>query len=86
MKNLIAELLIRLAQKEVESKELMVQVEALEVVVTALLRKLDGEQLQQITDSISSAMATAAEACPYNAADSSQLNAYIQRLLVYPRS
>ncbi|MFC0139329.1 hypothetical protein ACFFJN_03960 [Erwinia mallotivora] len=54
--------------------------------MTALLRKLDGEQLRQITDSISSAMVTAAEACPHNAADSSQLNGYIQRLLVYPRS
>ena len=38
MKNLIAELLVKLAQKEEESKELVAQVEALEIVVTALLR------------------------------------------------
>ncbi len=37
MKNLIAELLVKLAQKEEESKELVAQVEALEIVVTALL-------------------------------------------------
>ena len=35
MKNLIAELLVKLAQKEEESKELVAQVEALEIVVTA---------------------------------------------------
>ncbi len=35
MKNLIAELLVNLAQKEEEAKELTVQVEALEIVVTA---------------------------------------------------
>ena len=39
MKNLIAELLVKLAQKEEESKELVAQVEALEIVVTALLRQ-----------------------------------------------
>ncbi len=40
MKNLIAELLVKLAQKEEESKELVAQVEALEIVVTALLRQM----------------------------------------------
>lgn len=33
MKNLIAELLFKLAQKEEESKELCAQVEALEIIV-----------------------------------------------------
>ncbi|WP_158783367.1 anti-adapter protein IraP [Pantoea sp. BAV 3049] len=86
MKNLIAELLVRLAEKEEESKELVAQVEALEIVVTALLRKLDGEQLQQITDNISVAMETAANACPASTEDSSLLNSYIQRMLTHPRS
>ncbi len=36
MKNLIAELLFKLAQKEEESKELCAQVEALEIIVTAM--------------------------------------------------
>ena len=42
MKNLIAELLVKLAEKEEESKELVAQVEALEIVVTALLRHHEG--------------------------------------------
>lgn len=40
MKNLIAELLVKLAQKEEESKELVARAEALEIVVTALLRQM----------------------------------------------
>ena len=38
MKNLIAELLVKLAQKEEEAKELTVQVEALEIVVIQAVR------------------------------------------------
>ncbi|MGB9097493.1 anti-adapter protein IraP [Erwinia sp.] len=85
MKNLIAELLVRLAEKEEESKELVAQVEALEIVVTALLRKLDSSQFQQITDSITTAMATATKSEAINPEDSSLLENYIQRLLLHPR-
>lgn len=86
MKNLIAELLVRLAQKEQESKELVAQVEALEIVVTALLRKMDGGQLQQINDSISEAMQTASVTVePELCEDMSLLENYIQRLLNHPR-
>jgi hypothetical protein len=86
MKNLIAELLVRLAQKEQESKELVAQVEALEIVVTALLRKMDGGQLQQINDSISEAMQTASITVePELSEDISLLENYIQRLLNHPR-
>ncbi|KMV69273.1 hypothetical protein WB66_16345 [bacteria symbiont BFo1 of Frankliniella occidentalis] len=86
MKNLIAELLVRLAQKEQESKELVAQVEALEIVVTALLRKMDGGQLQQINDSISEAMQTASVTVePELSEDISLLENYIQRLLNHPR-
>ncbi len=48
MKNLIAELLLRLAEKEEASKDLVVQIEALEIVLTAMLRQLDAEQHHQI--------------------------------------
>lgn len=86
MKNLIAELLVRLAQKEEESKERGAQVEALEIVVTALLRKLDGEQRQQINTSISEAMLTASTSiAPDYTRDASLLENYIQRLLHHPR-
>ncbi|WP_338561523.1 anti-adapter protein IraP [Erwinia sp. E_sp_B04_7] len=87
MKNLIAELLVRLAEKEEESKELVAQVEALEIVVTALLRKLDSAQLQQISESITTAMdtATANSADTINPQDTVMLENYIQRLLLHPR-
>ncbi|MTD27171.1 anti-adapter protein IraP [Erwinia sorbitola] len=86
MKNLIAELLVRLAEKEEESKELVAQVEALEIVVTALLRKLDSNQLQQINTSISEAMHTASTSmAPDYTKDASMLENYIQRLLNHPR-
>lgn len=87
MKNLIAELLVRLAEKEEESKELVAQVEALEIVVTALLRKLDNGQLQLISESITTAMetATANSADIINPEDTLMLENYIQRLLLHPR-
>lgn len=85
MKNLIAELLVRLAEKEEESKELVAQVEALEIVVTALLRKLDSHQFQQISDSITTAMDTATRSETISPEDSSLLEGYIQRLLLHPR-
>lgn len=86
MKNLIAELLVRLAEKEEESKELVAQVEALEIVVTAILRKLEVGQLQRITDNISQAMHSASAAQNVDRHDSSMLNNYIQRLLAHPRN
>lgn len=52
MKNLIAELLLRLAQKEEESKALTAQVEALEVVITALLRQMPQMQQRDLFDRI----------------------------------
>ncbi|PPS58055.1 anti-adapter protein IraP [Pantoea sp. BRM17] len=56
MKNLVAELLLRLAEKEEASKELVVQIEALEIVLTAMLRQLDAEQHHQIASAIKNAM------------------------------
>lgn len=52
MKNLIAELLLRLAQKEEESKALTAQVEAMEVVITALLRQMPQTQQRDLFDRI----------------------------------
>ena len=78
MKNLIAELLVKLAQKEEESKELTAQVEALEVVVTALLRHME-QGAQQAID----------EASPgplVDDRDTQLLQQYIKKLLRHPRS
>lgn len=86
MKNLIAELLVKLAEKEEESKELVVQVEALEIVVTALLRHMrEPEQLALITD-IESALDEAKPEFKVTERDAELLREYIKKLLRHPRS
>ncbi|MFH8133617.1 anti-adapter protein IraP [Pantoea osteomyelitidis] len=84
MKNLIAELLVKLAEKEEESKELVAQVEALEIVVTAMLRKLDPEHQRSIAAGIDNAMHNAAGIASEN--DAILLRNYIEKLLNHPRS
>ena len=74
MKNLIAELLVNLAQKEEEAKELTVQVEALEVVVTALLRHM------------AQAIEQASPGPLVDDRDAQLLQQYIKKLLRHPRS
>ena len=62
MKNLIAELLVKLAQKEEESKELVAQVEALEIVVTALLRQMAKPEQEALIDNVEGALEKADKA------------------------
>lgn len=83
MKNLIAELLVKLAAKEEESKELVAQVEALEIIVTAILRKLEPEQQQAIAASIDNAMYNADADASNN--DALLLRNYLDKLLNHPR-
>jgi len=83
MKNLIAELLLKLAEKEEESKELVVQVEALEIVLTAMLRRLDAAQVSDIAAGIDRAMPPAASV-PENP-DALMLRNYVEKLLNHPR-
>ncbi|KOC93916.1 anti-adapter protein IraP [Winslowiella iniecta] len=85
MKNLIAELLIKLAAKEEESKELTAQVEALEIVVTAMLRKMEESQRQELNACIKVAMHNAAQDAESNPEDAALLEGFIQRLLTHPR-
>jgi len=85
MKNLIAELLIKLAAKEEESKELTAQVEALEIVVTALLRKMEESQRQELNAGIKVAICKAAEDAATSPEDAALLEGFIQRLLTHPR-
>lgn len=82
MKNLIAELLVKLAEKEATAKEQVAQIEALEIVVTALVRKLDPQQHLAITTSIETAMDNVADAADENA---QLLRSHIERLLRHPR-
>ena len=67
MKNLIAELLVKLAQKEEEAKELTVQVEALEIVVTALLRHMEHDAQQALIQDIEQAIDQVTPCPPVNA-------------------
>ncbi|NWA60992.1 anti-adapter protein IraP [Pantoea sp. B9002] len=83
MKNLIAELLLKLAEKEEESKELVVQVEALEIVLTAMLRKLNPEQFHDIEAAIKVAMPPIAPAA--ETPDTTMLRNYVEKLLHHPR-
>ncbi len=56
MKNLIADLLVTLAEKEDATRELVAQVEALEVVVTALLKGMGEQQRQSLIGNIETAL------------------------------
>lgn len=82
MKNLIAELLVKLAEKEATAKEQMAQIEALEIVVTALVRKLEPQQHLAITTNIETAMDNVADA---DDNDARLLRNYIEKLLRHPR-
>lgn len=85
MKNLIAELLVTLAVKEQESKALVAQVEALEIVVTALLRRMEPTEQQAIIDSIEGAMDGARVKSEVSVEDSGLLQQYLKKLLKHPR-
>ncbi|WP_312073146.1 anti-adapter protein IraP [Atlantibacter sp.] len=85
MKNLIAELLVTLADKEQESKALVAQVEALEIVVTALLRRMEPTEQQAIIDSIEGAMDGARVKSEVSVEDSELLQQYQKKLLKHPR-
>ena len=86
MKNLIAELLVKLAQKEEESKELTAQVEALEVVVTALLRHMEQDAQQALITDIEQVIDEASPGPLVDDRDTQLLQQYIKKLLRHPRS
>jgi len=86
MKNLIAELLVKLAEKEEESKELVAQVEALEIVVTALLRHMAQPEQQALIQSIEGALEVAGPDSQAPHQDTALLQQYLNKLLHHPRS
>jgi len=86
MKNLIAELLVKLAEKEEESKELVAQVEALEIVVTALLRQMAQPEQQALIQSIEGALDDVTPESDVSAYDTELLQQYLKKLLRHPRS
>ncbi|ANI84255.1 anti-adapter protein IraP [Kosakonia oryzae] len=86
MKNLIAELLVKLAEKEEESKELVAQVEALEIVVTALLRQMAASEQQALILSIEGALDEVRQGTHVTEQDTELLQQYLKKLLRHPRS
>lgn len=86
MKNLIAELLVKLAQKEEESKELVAQVEALEIVVTALLRQMAHSDQQALINNVEVALENARPDSLVPVQDAQLLQQYVKKLLRHPRS
>lgn len=86
MKNLIAELLVTLADKEQESKALVAQVEALEIVVTALLRRMEPGEQEALINSIDGAMDGARVKSEVSVEDSELLQQYLKKLLKHPRT
>ncbi|EPQ8722766.1 anti-adapter protein IraP [Klebsiella aerogenes] len=86
MKNLIAELLVNLAQKEEDAKELTVQVEALEIVVTALLRHMAEDAQQRLIQDIETAMEQVKPGPLVDDRDTQLLQQYIKKLLRHPRN
>ncbi|MBE4853912.1 anti-adapter protein IraP [Enterobacter cloacae complex sp. P40RS] len=86
MKNLIAELLVKLAQKEEESKELVAQVEALEIVVTALLRQMAQPEQQALIDNVEGALDKARPDSQVPTEDAELLQQYVKKLLRHPRT
>lgn len=86
MKNLIAELLVKLAQKEEESKELVAQVEALEIVVTALLRQMATSDQQALINSVEGALDNVRPDSSVPEQDAQMLQEYVKKLLRHPRS
>lgn len=86
MKNLIAELLVKLAQKEEESKELVAQVEALEIIVTAMLRRMEQKEQEALIQGIEGALQEATPPSEVSHRDTELLNQYVKKLLRHPRS
>lgn len=56
MKNFIAELLVKLAEKEDEANALRIQVDALEVVVTTLLQHMKQDPQQSLESNIAATL------------------------------
>ena len=86
MKNIISELLLRLAQKEEESKELVAQVEALEIIVTAMLRNMAQNEQQKLIHQVEDALDGVKPDASVPDYDTELLRQYVKKLLRHPRS
>ncbi len=84
MKNLISELLAKLAEKEEESKEFVAQIEALEIVIFAMLERMEHSERLAIITNIEDALNETQPDDSVNADDTTLLKQYLSRLLTPP--
>ncbi|QKJ86114.1 hypothetical protein PMPD1_1149 [Paramixta manurensis] len=82
MKHLIAELLLKLAEKEEESKQLAALVNALEIVVTGVVGNMETHQREAIVANIKQAMQK--NALDAHHPDKRLVETYIEKLLGSP--
>lgn len=82
MKNFIAELLIKLAEKEEETKELAIQIKSLEIIVTGLLQNLDHEQKLRFISSVEASLTSLSHGEAIDGYDSCEINKNLARLLL----
>ena len=81
MKNLISELLTKLAEKEEESKEFVAQIEALEIVIFAMLERMERSERLAIITKIEDALNETQPDDSVTANDTTVLKQYLSRLL-----
>ncbi|GAB2927822.1 anti-adapter protein IraP [Hafnia psychrotolerans] len=82
MKNLMIDVLIKLSKVEVESKELVAQVEAQSLLIAALLLTLGNEATDDLSTNIHSAVAAATQSSTeILQSDADMILAHFDRLL-----
>lgn len=81
MKNLISELLTKLAEKEEESKEFVAQIEALEILIFAILERMERSERLAIIKNIEDALNETQPDDSVTANDNTVLKQYLSRLL-----
>lgn len=84
MKNFIAELLVKLAEKEDEANALRIQVDALEVVVTTLLQHLQQSSGPALEDEIAATLNKLAPAEDADDHNNELLYNHVKRLFLHP--
>lgn len=77
--------LLKLAQKEEESKELVAQVEALEIIVTAMLRNMAQNEQEMLIRQVEGALEGVKPDASVPDHDTELLRQYVKKLLRHPR-
>lgn len=85
MKNFIAELLVKLAEKEDEANALRIQVDALEVVVTTLLQHMKQNATPALDSDIAAALNKLKPSEPASDDNNELLYNHVKRLFLSPK-